>query len=318
MKKLMALMLSLIFTTGILCGCKSEKAGTLDTEKINIVCTVFPAYDWINEIVGDKADKFSVTLLGSGGDLHSFQPTAKDISLIYTCDLFIGVGGSTEQWIDEIKATDSKKIIKMFDFLSEEDFVLTSDDTVHHNHDHNHDISEYDEHIWLSLRLAEKLVNGISDELCRLDFTNSGTYQANAASYCKKLKALDGEYQAVANASKDRIVVFADRFPFAYMMRDYDITTYAAFPGCSSDSDADFKVVTRLLEKVKSEDKSTVLVLENSNESVVAAINSSLTNRQVKAAVMNSCQITGSGSADGSDYIEIMKNNLEGLKVALK
>ncbi len=315
MKKIMALMLSLIFTIGILCGCKSEKAETFDTEKINIVCTVFPVYDWINEIVGDKADKFSVTLLGSGGDLHSFQPTAKDISQIYTCDLFIGVGGTTEQWLDEIKAVDNKKVIKMFDFLSEGDFILTSDDADHH--DHEHDASEYDEHIWLSLRLAEKLVNGISDELCRLDTTNSGTYKTNAASYCKKLKALDGEYQAVANAPKDRTVVFADRFPFAYMMRDYGITTYAAFPGCSSDSNADFRVVTRLLEKVKAEDKTTVLILEDSNESVVAAINNSLKNRQVKAAVMDSCQIIGNDSVDDSDYIEIMKNNLEGLRAAL-
>lgn len=310
------IVLSIMF----LCGCNRKKDILLQDEKINIVCTISPVYEWINQIIGDNEEQFSVTLLGDGGDLHSFQPTAKDISKIYSCDLLISVGGITESWMEEIKDLDLGKSVKLFDFFEEGDFILEDADAEHHKHNHNHEhnYTEYDEHIWLSLKMAEKIVNSICDEICSLDSKNGVYYRLNTANYSEKLKMLDAEYREAVASSKDKIVVFADRFPFSYMMKDYGITAFSAFPGCSSDMDASFETVASLFEKVKAYEKNTVLVLENSNETVADAINAALDEQKVSVAVMDSCQTIGNKKLDEVDYLNVMKGNLEALKRALK
>ena len=313
-KKMIATILFVVFTAGLISGCVKE---TADDGKINIVCTVFPVYDWIQEITEGEEQRFSVTLLSGGGDLHSFQPSARDIAQIHSCDLVVTVGGTTDKWTEEIELSDSVKRLSLFDILEETEKLISGEDAgEHHNHE-GHSDDEYDEHIWLSLTLAERMTNALCEELCDVDPERGVVYQKNTMDYCQKLKDLDAEYRSVCEKEQDKTVIFADRFPFAYMMKDYKITCYAAFPGCSSDSEASFETVAQLSEMVKKHNKKTVLVLENSNQAVANAINNALDGISVDKAVMDSCQTINQGSAGKSDYIEIMKKNLEALESAL-
>jgi zinc transport system substrate-binding protein len=317
MRKRFALVLAMALIFVALCGCgKNEENESLD-KGLNIVCTTYPAYDWVSEIAGEKAEEVSVTLLGNGAELHSFQPTARDIAKLHSADLIITVGGVTDAWIDDAGLPQGVKKLRLFDLLDEAELIANDK----HLHDHNHaehSDDEYDEHIWLSLRFSKKLVNGICDSMCELDKKNGVIYQKNALNYCYKLKDLDEEYKGVAENSKNKSVIFADRFPFAYTLKDYKIKYYAAFRGCTSDSDASFETVARLVEAVRNERKRTVLVLENSNQAIVKAINSSLEAPGVSTVIMNSCQTVNVTETKEFDYIEVMRKNLESLKIALE
>ena len=286
-----------------------------DSEKFSIVCTTFAAYDWAREIVGDNAGEFEFTLLGDGVDLHSFQPTAEDIAKIHTADLFVQIGGATEEWTSDLNLGD--KVLKLFDLLDEgEKLCVNPDHTSHANHQHSD--NEFDEHIWLSLRLAQRMANAICERICDLDTANGTKYQKNCAEYIEKLKSLDEEYKSAVEDSKDKTVIFADRFPFAYLVNDYDIVCFSAFEGCSSDTNASFDTIAHLAENVKAYNKNTVLILENSAESVAEPLKSALSDRILDTAVMNSCQSIDKDTAQNTSYIDIMTQNLNSLKKALR
>ncbi len=276
-------------------------------DKISIVCTTFPAFDWVTEIIGDETDKFDITLLSKGGDLHSYQPSAKDIARIQTCDLFLYVGGISDQWADKIVREKGINGLKLFDVVKD-GLVLEHKD---------HERGEVDEHIWLSLRLAKKMVQEISDYICDLD-DDCEDYRENAKNYCTRLEALDKRYEIAAANSSDKTVIFADRFPFLYLTEDYGIEVIAAFPGCSTDSDVSFEVITELSEKIDQLGKETVLVLENSNQTVADTVIKNTKNKTAKTAVMNSCQSIGDREIkQGADYLEIMTKNLDAICSAL-
>lgn len=312
-KKILSVFLifSIIIT---LAGCNTAVPNQ-DSEKLSIVCTTFAAYDWTREIVGNKADEFQLTLLGDGADLHSFQPTTEDIAKIHTADLFVQIGGTTEEWTNDIYLGD--KALKLFDLLDEGEKLCVNEEHTNHTN-HQHSDNEFDEHIWLSLKLAQPMVNGICERICDLDTANGAKYQKNCAEYIEKLKSLDKEYKSAVEDSKDKTVIFADRFPFAYLMEDYDIVCYSAFEGCSSDTNASFDTIAHLTEDIKTYNKDTVLVLENSAESVVEPLKSALSGRTLETAVMNSCQSIDKDTAQNTSYIEIMTKNLNSLKKALR
>ena len=290
-----------------LTACGVGKEGIKTNDKISIVCTIFPVFDWVTEIIGDESDDFDVTLLSKGGDLHSYQPSAKDIAMIQTCDLFIYVGGISDKWADKIIEERKINSLKLFDVV--ENNLLSE-----HN-DHEHD--EMDEHIWLSLRLAKKMVQEISDYICRLD-DDSEDYRENTKNYCSRLDELDRRYADAVASSTDKTVIFADRFPFLYLAEDYGIEVIAAFPGCSTDSDVSFDVITELSGKVDELGKETILVLENSNQTVSGTVIKCTKNQTAKTAVMNSCQSVGDREIKrGADYLEIMTKNLDALALAL-
>ncbi len=280
-----------------------------EDDKISIVCTTYAAYDWTRAIAGENGDKFEIILLGDGADLHSFQPTAADIARIHTADLFVQIGGMTEEWTNDLNLGETA--LKLFDTLEDDDKLCPDSEHSHHNHTD----SEFDEHIWLSLKLAQPMVNAICDRLCDLDKENGVDYQLNCSKYTEELKLLDEQYKSAVHNSKDKTVIFADRFPFGYMMRDYGIDCFSAFDGCSSDTNASFETIANLSEQVKKYNKDTVLVLENSAESVAAPLKSALQGQSLDFAVMNSCQSIRGNSDAG--YIDIMKLNLESLKKAL-
>ncbi len=296
----------------VLSACRGSMSNS-DNDKISIVCTTFAAYDWTRTLVGENSDDFSVVLLGDGADLHSFQPTAEDIVKIHTADLFVQIGGTTEAWTEELNI-EHQKVLRFFDLLDDAEKLCIAGQ---HN---NITLSEQncDEHIWLSLKLAGRMAEAICDKICDLDKVNGVKYQKNCAEYLEILKALDLQYKSAADSSADKTVIFADRYPFAYLMKDYGITCFSAFDGCSSDTDASFDTIVHLAEEVKTYNKDTVLILENSAESVAEPLKAALDGRNVDTAVMNSCQSIDVDTLQNSSYIGIMTKNLESLKKALR
>ena len=297
-----------LFVSG--CGSKAK-----NNDKISIVCTNFAVYDWVDEVIGDDdAEKFDVKLLSGSGDIHSYQPTAKDMTEIRTCDLLIYIGGTSDDWAEKVVKEGKVNALKLFDVLKDE--LICGE----HNHsEHEHKADEYDEHIWLSLKSASKAVDAICQKLSAVDDTSKDVFRGNADAYMKKLAEADAEYVDAVQNSKDKKIVFADRFPFAYLVRDYGIEAVAAFPGCSADVDASFETIAMLVNVVDECEKKAVLVLENSNQAVAKTVVEGSKGKDAEIAVMNSCQMIGEKEIEqGADYLEIMKKNLEALKLALQ
>ena len=331
MKKITAL-LALLMLGGALAGCEKQN-DTNKTDKLSIVTTIFPEYDWVREILGDKADNAEVTmLLDNGVDLHSYQPTADDIVKISDCDLFLYVGGESDGWVDDaLKNATNKnmKVINLLDVLGDsvktEEVVEGMQETEHdHDHDHSKEVStfedeeEKDEHVWLSLKNAEVLVNAISKSLQELDPDNKDTYAANAAAYIEKLSALDGEYQAAVDAATYKTVVFGDRFPFRYLVDDYGLRYYAAFVGCSAETEASFETVSFLAKKVDELKLPCVLTIEGAQHKIAETIVQNTAEKNQKVLTMDSLQSTSSKDvANGTTYLSVMEKNLSVLKEAL-
>lgn len=331
MKKITAL-LALLMLGGALAGCGKQN-DTNKTDKLSIVTTIFPEYDWVRTVLGDKADNAEVTmLLDNGVDLHSYQPTADDIVKISNCDLFIYVGGESDGWVDNaLKNATNKnmKVINLLDVLGDsvktEEVVEGMQETEHdHDHDHSKEVStfedeeEKDEHVWLSLKNAEVFVNAISKSLQELDPDNKDTYAANAAAYIEKLSALDGEYQAAVDAATYKTVLFGDRFPFRYLVDDYGLSYYAAFVGCSAETEASFETVSFLAKKVDELKLPCVLTIEGAQHKIAETIVRNTAEKNQKVLTMDSMQSTTSKDvANGTTYRSVMEKNLSVLKEAL-
>ena len=328
MKKLTALFFALFMLVGVLAGCGQQNY-TNKTDKLSIVTTIFPEYDWVREILGEKADNAEVTmLLDSGVDLHSYQPTADDIIRISDCDLFIYVGGESDGWVDDaLKNAGSKdmKVINLLkvlgDSVKEEETVEGMQEEDHDNEDadeHEHEHAEYDEHVWLSLKNAETLVKAISKALQELDPDNKDAYAANSEAYLEKLSALDAKYRAVVDSATYKTVLFGDRFPFRYLADDYGLRYYAAFAGCSAETEVGFETVSFLAKKADELKLPCVLTVEGTQHKIAETIVKNTIEKNQKILAMDSMQSTTSDDvANGVTYLSIMEKNLSVLKEAL-
>ena len=344
----------------------ASETKTDDTnKKLSVVCTIFPEYDWIRELVGDKKDNYEITyLLDKGVDLHSYQPTAEDIAKIANCDLFVYVGGESDGWVkDALKESknDKMQVVNLLETLGtnvkEEEVVegMQEEDEHDHdhgkkedadhdhehdedadhdhdhehadhdhehedaNHEHHHDEVEYDEHVWLSLRNASSLVNELAVRLQTIDPENKDYYAGTAAEYTSKLGDLDSRYLAAVKKAKNKTVLFGDRFPFRYLTDDYGIKYYAAFVGCSAETEASFETVAFLAKKTDELKLNNVLVIENSDQKIAKKIIETTKAKDQKIVEMNSMQsVTADQVADGATYLGIMENNLKALEAALK
>lgn len=258
MKKTTALVLALLMMMSSLVGCgkKNDTANADKTDKLKVVTTIFPEYDWVKEILGEKAGDAEITmLLDKGGDLHSYQPTADDIDKIADCDLFIYVGGESDDWVKDALKNSTNKDMKVINLLDVLKNSIKTEETKpgmqaeeEHEDDENdeHEEKEYDEHVWLSLKNAKPLVEKISEDLQELDPENKEIYASNTKAYVKKLSDLDAKYRETADTAKRKTVLFGDRFPFRYLTDDYGLNYYAAFAGCSAETEASFKTVSFL------------------------------------------------------------------------
>ena len=278
----------------------------------------------MREILGDKADHAEVTmLLDNGVDLHSYQPTADDIIKISDCDLFIYVGGESDGWVeDALKEATNKdmQVINLLDVLGEQvkEEEVVEGMEAEEEESEDEDEPEYDEHVWLSLKNAETLCNAITDALEEIDPANKDAYAANAASYLEKLAALDGEYQTVVDNAARKTVLFGDRFPFRYLVDDYGLSYYAAFAGCSAETEASFETISFLAGKVDELGLPCVLTIEGTQHKIAETIvqNSAAKNQSI--LTLDSMQSTTSTDvANGTTYLSVMESNLDVLKQAL-
>lgn len=321
MKKILALLLALWIPAAVLSGCAPQDDSAA-SNKLNIVTTIFPAYDWVREILGDETDRAEITtLLDSGVDLHSYQPTVDDIVKISDCDLFLYVGGESDGWVDDaLKNAPNKerKVIRLLDVLGDS---AKAEETVagmqEEEQDHEEE-AEYDEHIWLSLKNAQVLVAAISEALQQTDPARKDTYAANAAAYVEKLSALDGEYRAAVDSGKYKTLLFGDRFPFRYLADDYGLDYYAAFPGCSAETEASFETVSFLAGKMDALGLPCVLTIEGTQHKIAETIVQNTAKKNQQILTMDSMQaVTANDAASGVSYLSIMEKNLSVLKKAL-
>ena len=329
----------LIFAAAFFAVCSLFAGGNKDNSTSNsgapkIVTTIFPEYDWVTNILGQNPANAELTmLLNSGTDLHSYQPTVADIMKISTCDLFIYVGGESDRWVDDaLKEAVNKNMVvinlleTLGDNIKEEEIVEgmqgedEEDEDGHHEHHHDEDEeeAEYDEHVWLSLKNAAILCDVIADAVCKIDAPNAAAYKANATAYIAKLNALDAKYaEAVANSAV-KTVLFGDRFPFRYLVDDYGLSYYAAFIGCSAETEASFETIAFLSKKVDELSLGTILTIDGNNHKIAQTIAQNTKAKNQKILMLDSMQsVTSKDVKNGANYLSIMEKNLETLKTAL-
>ena len=295
-------------------------APAITGEQLSIVATIFPQYDWVYQILGEKTDSKEVTLLINNRiDLHNFQPSIRDITIISTCDLFIYVGGESDDWVEaalEQAINPNMIVIKLMDVLG--DRVLIDEEIDDGHHHHHHDEDELDEHVWLSLRNAVIFTNVIANALSDLDPELADYYKENAGKYSEQLNNLDLEYaQIISSASRDTLL-FADRFPFRYLLHDYDLNFYAAFSGCSAETEASFRTITFLAKRLDELGLTSVIVTESANVSIAETVINNSSDKNQKILILDSMQSSNDDDrVQGTTYISIMENNLSVLSDAL-
>ncbi len=344
MQKRIALILSLVFLLALLPGCGGSPATeqtAAESEKLSIVTTIFPEYDWVREIMGEQADGAEITLLlDNGADLHSYQPTVEDMVKISGCDLFVYAGGESDEWVEDALQEAINKdmtVISLLDVLGDaakaeevvegmqedehdHDHGHEDEDHDHEEHEHHHegDEIEYDEHVWLSLKNAAVFCQEIADQLGVIDPAHADAYAANAAAYIEKLNALDAQYADAVSAAPIRTALFGDRFPFRYLVDDYGLGYYAAFVGCSAETEASFETVVFLANKVDELSLPAVLTIESADGKIAQTIVQNTTAKSAKILKMDSLQSTTAQDVkNGATYLGAMERNLTVLKEAL-
>ncbi len=335
MKKMIAAILSLM----LFFSCAVVNAGLSEDRQLSVVVTIFPIYDWVREVTGKDAAHVNITLLlDNGVDLHSYQPTAQDILTISTADLFIYVGGESDEWVEDVLASAMNPGLKAISLVEamgddirmeeivegmehEHDHEEEEDHDHEHEHEEGHDHEEEeeaDEHVWLSLRCAQKLTAVIAETLAEIDPAFADHYRANTSAYLDKLAGLDARYAKTVSSAAFRTILFGDRFPFRYLADDYGLTYYAAFSGCSAESEASFATIVFLAQKVDELGLPAVLTIEHPKTRIADTVVQNTASKNQKILTLDSMQ--GTTSADiqaGMTYLSVMESNLEVLKEAI-
>ncbi|MBQ6575591.1 MAG: zinc ABC transporter substrate-binding protein [Lachnospiraceae bacterium] len=330
---------------GSLSACAvKQSSDTSSNDSIQIVTTIFPEYDWVMNVLGDNPAGAEVTmLLDKGVDLHSYQPTAEDIMKISNCDMFVYVGGESDEWVeDALKEAVNKDMVVvdlldvLGDAVKEEEVVEGMQEEEHehehegeeaeeeheheeHEHEYEEGEVEYDEHVWLSLRNAATLTGCISDELQKIDADNAATYKKNADDYIAKLNDLDKQYSDAVSDAAQKTLLFGDRFPFRYLTDDYGLTYYAAFVGCSAETEASFETIMFLANKVDELSLPAVMTIEGNDHKIAETIVENTKTKDQMILTMDSMQSTTSEDVKGgTTYLSVMENNLSVMTEALK
>ena len=337
-KKIIVCLIAAVYLmTGAVACSKSEAAENSDVKKgveasesgaISVVTTIFPEYDWVMNILGENPAGVEVTmLLDNGVDLHSYQPTATDMIKISECDMFVYVGGESDEWVeDALKGAVNKNmvVVNLLEVLGDkvkaEEVVegMQAED----EHDHEHEVEEeeeMDEHVWLSLRNASVICEALESYIEGMDGGNADLYKKNLKSYQEKLASLDEEYKKAVGAGSTDTLLFGDRFPFRYLVDDYALNYYAAFVGCSAETEASFETVTFLAKKVDELSLKCILTIESSDQKIAKTISENTADNSRTILTLDSMQSTTSKDVkDGVTYLSVMEQNLSVLKDALK
>lgn len=336
MKKQLGIFTAMTALTATLYGCGADTAAAAGAEqntetaqdRLQIVTTIYPEYDWVMNVLGDQAANADVKmLLDNGVDLHSYQPSAQDIVTISDCDVFVYVGGESDNWVKdtlaEVQNTDMV-VIDLMDALGDtvkEEEIIEGMEAEEEEEEEGEEEEgpEYDEHVWLSLKNAQALCGTIADGLALADPANADAYHANADAYKAELSALDAEYQDVVDAASNKTLLFADRFPFRYMIEDYDLDYYAAFVGCSSETEASFETVMFLAGKTDELGLKNLLIIEGSDGKLADTVKNATETKDQQVLTLNSLQsVSSSAAQDGTSYLSVMRDNLEVLKQVLQ
>lgn len=337
--KLLCAALSCLLAAGSLAACgQTETAPAVNTgstpadssssgseSSVNIVTTIFPQYDWVREIVRDSPRNIETTLLlRDGVDLHSYQPTAEDIMKIATSDIFIYVGGESDSWVEDALTEAANKemtVVNLLDVLGDsakEEVIGFGMETEDEEGEVEGEEKEYDEHVWLSLKNAEICCDAIEKAVEEKDPENAEIYSANLASYNDKLSALDKEYTEAAGSGSTDTLLFGDRFPFLYMADDYGLNYYAAFSGCSAETEASFETIVYLAGKVNELGLKAICTIESSDQKIAQTIRDNTETKDQMIYTFDSLQsIKAEDIENGVTYLSLMENNLEALKKAL-
>lgn len=305
-----------------------------EEDRLRIVCTTFPQYDWVSELIEGNEAQFSLTLLmDKGGDLHNFQPSALDIARVSECDLFIYVGGESDGWVEDAlkeAVNPDMRVLNMMEAIQgrlvEEEHVEGMEEAAHvkegFHADEDHE-QEYDEHVWLSLRNAEQIVEEIAAQLAVMDSGNAGLYQRNCDRYTTALRALDIQFEQAVRAGTKDTLLFADRFPFRYFVEDYGLKYYAAFNGCSAETEAGFGTVAYLINKLDALELNAVVVLDGSDDRLARVVientrDGSHHDVRRQIYILNSMQsVSRREMQAGLCYLNVMEENLKVLKKVL-
>ena len=327
MKKLILIFAAMILLSG-LCACGADNVMAQDNGKLNIVTTIFPEYDWIRNILGEESEHAELTMLvDSGVDLHSYQPSAEDILRISTCDVFVYIGGESDSWVkDALKESANKDMVvvnlmeSLGDAVKEEELVEGMQGEEEEEEEcEEEEGPEYDEHIWLSVKNAELSCKVLSEALKKADPDHAAEYESNTAAYIEKLDALDTKYEEAVAQGSTHTLLFADRFPFRYMTDDYGLDYYAAFIGCSAETEASFETIMFLAQKVDEQKLDNVMIIESGDGRIAQTVIDNTEAKNAKILKLNSIQsVTAKDVQAGAAYLSIMEENLEVLKEALK
>ena len=316
-KRICALVLvcALVILSVALTGCADKK----DDGQLDILCTVFPIYDWVRNITGDAEGAQVSLLVKNGADLHSFQPSFADMAAIRDCDVLIYIGGESDKWVED--SLDEGTVAIKLSELDEVTLYQVSADSIAEGHSHEdgedhheaHDHSEgFDEHLWLSLKNATVVCEAVRDTLCELDSENAQTYSENTAAYIRELSELQGRMSEVAKTISEPLI-FADRFPFVYLLEDHGIEYYAAFEGCTTDTDANFDTIIGLAQRLAASECGYVFVTEGFSARLVESVinESGVT---AEKAVLDSMQSISENDIDDKSYTAIMEENISVLE----
>lgn len=311
--------LALAVLTGCGAAAPAPSAAESGEEPLRVVATVFPAWDWLRELTAGQEGRVELTLLQSGGvDMHSYQPTARDLLTVQECDLLVCVGGQSDVWLERALAgtEDGPRVVRLVEALGEQAYTALPalGTQAEEDHDHDHE-EEADEHVWLSVANARTLTGVLAETLAELD--PEGDYAARAAAYGEQLDALDESYRQAVEAGSRAVLLFGDRFPFAHLARDYGLTCYAAFEGCSAETEASFATVARLAAAAEENGLHTILITETSDGSLADTI-AATTQSGLEKAVLNSMQAVSEEQIEnGLTWLAVMEANREVLAAAL-
>ena len=335
MIRAMALLMGLLFMV-LLSGCSAQPK---QDDKLHVVAAVFPLYDWTREIIGADVQDVELTLLvNNGTDLHSYQPSASDLINISTCDIFVYVGGASDVWVkDALKnvTNPDMQVINLMDVLGsgamKEEIVAgmqhshEEHETQDHQEDgvaeeeHHYEDTSYDEHVWLSLNNAMLFVNHISKTLETVDTKNAEVYRSNTDAYIDRLKELETDYRNTIGQAEMDTLLFCDRFPFRYLIEDYDLKYYAAFPGCSAETEASFATIAFLAEKLEELQLPAVITIEGSDNKIAQTVIQNTEAKNQEIVSLDSLQsVSKKDIENGVTYLSVMEKNLSVLKQVLR
>ena len=341
--KLLTLLMILVMCASCFYGCSSDKKEENSSKKIKVVATIFPVYDFLREIGGDKIDL--TMLMTPGAETHSYEPTPKDMKTVSNADFFAYVGGDSDEWVDKIldgNKNDKMKVVTLMDCVKtvdeehvegmEEEHDHDHDEDVdgkddsdkdkdehdehdEHDHDHDGDEPEQDEHVWTSPKNAIEIVKKLTSELSKVDPDNANYYKENSKNYIKKLENLDKKFEDVVKNGKRKEIIFGDRFPFRYFVDRYGLKYYATFPGCSTDTEASASTVAFLTNKVKEDKIPVIFHIELSNNKIAKSIAEATGAKMLQLNAVHN--VTKEDFEKGETYLSLMEKNLKPLEEAL-